>query len=182
MGREKISKPVCTRCKSYLLYGESLPRKQNGVTMHAGERFCLGSKKARRFRRSDPKIHVPSWCPKRKAPCELRVYGFKNLDEAYMHHSLSLSLGHAIVPEARRYAVKYETTTNLTPADFWEECYYGKSDDELVGEYVRQYNIVEVDDGIKPVCFYKVDGEYEILHIFDTEKARKNKLVQEDTD
>ena len=42
--------------------------------MHMGERFCTGGKRARKFKRSDPKIYVPDWCPTRKKPCELRVY------------------------------------------------------------------------------------------------------------
>lgn len=182
MGREKINKPVCAICDCYLLYEESLPRKQNGVTMHAGERFCLGGKRGRRFRSSDPKIHVPSWCPKRKSPCELRVYGFKNQNEEDMHTWLSLSLGRAIIPEARRYAVEYELTTSLTPKEFWEECRYNRSDAELVGVTIPQYHIVEVYDGLKSVFFYKVDGEYQIVHVFDSEKARKNKLEQGDAD
>ena len=177
MARERIPTPVCANCGCYLRYLEDPPRKQNGVMMHMGDRFCLGGKRARRFRRSDPKIYVPSWCPKRKSPCELRVYRFKNRNEAALHSSLSLSLGRAISPEARRYAVEYDLTTTLTPKEFWNGCCHHKSDAELVGAAVHQYHIVEVDDGILPVCFYKVDGKYQILRGFDTETARKNDLV-----
>lgn len=182
MSRENIPAPVCMNCECYLCYQEHMPKKQNGVTMHLGERFCLGSKRARRFRRSDPKLHVPSWCPKRKSPCVLRVYGFKNRDEAAMHSCLCFALGKAVSPEARRYAVEYELTTSLTPKDFWEECCYSINDAELVGAEVSQYGIVEIDDGIMPVCFYKVDGEYQVLRFFDTGKARANELEREDTD
>ena len=45
---------------------ESLPIKKKGVTMHLGECFCVAGKRARKFKRSDPKIYVPDWCPKRK--------------------------------------------------------------------------------------------------------------------
>ncbi len=182
MGRGKISKPVCANCDCYLLYEESMPQRQCGLTMHPGERFCLGGKRGRRFRSSDPKIHVPSWCPKRKTPCELRVYGFKNQNEEDMHTWLSLSLGRAIIPEAGRYAVVHELTTSLTPKAFWEECRYNRGDAELVGVTVPQYHIVEVYDGIRSVFFYKVDGEYQIVRVFDSEKARQNKLEREDMD
>lgn len=55
-----LRKVICSECKSHLLCTESMPVKKNGVTMHFGDRFCLGGKKPRRFGRSDPKIYVPS--------------------------------------------------------------------------------------------------------------------------
>ena len=176
MSRERIPTPVCANCNRYLRFLEDRPRKQHGVMMSPGERFCLGSKRVRRYRHSDPKIYVPSWCPRRKTPCELRVYAFKNQNEAAMHHFLSLALGHPISPMAGSYAVEHDLTTILTPKEFWNGCYHHKSDAELVGTVVHQYYIVEVDDGIQPVCFYKVDGKYQILYGFNTEKARKNLL------
>ena len=175
MPRETIPCPICAECRHYLRFSESLPKKQHGVMMRSGDRFCLGSKKARRFGKNDPKLYVPSWCPKRKTPCELRVYGFKNPGEAAMHSSLSLSLGSAISPEGRRYAVEFERTVNFTPREFWNDC-QSKSDTKLLGFPVLQYHVVEVDDGLRPVCFYKVDGGYRIARFFDTARARTNKM------
>lgn len=61
-----LRKETCYECEKHLRYMESSPAKQMGVTMHMGEHFCTGGKRARKFKRNDPKIYVPSWCPKRK--------------------------------------------------------------------------------------------------------------------
>ena len=76
-----LRKPTCADCPHNLQYMERLPIKKKGVTMHLGERFCVAGKRARKFKRSDPKTYVPSWCPRLKAPCELRIYGFKHQRE-----------------------------------------------------------------------------------------------------
>jgi hypothetical protein len=39
---------------------------------------------------------------------------------------------------------------------------------------------VEIDDGIRPVCFYKTGHGYQVVWNFDTAAARKN--VREDID
>lgn len=68
-----LRKPTCSDCPHNLQYMERLPIKKKGVTMHLGERFCVAGKRARKFKRSDPKTYVPSWCPRLKAPCELSL-------------------------------------------------------------------------------------------------------------
>lgn len=103
-----LRKPNCSDCPHNLQYMESLPIKKKGVTMHLGERFCVAGKRARKFKRSDPKTYVPSWCPRLKAPCELRIYGFKNQREWRMHRSMRAYLGEDTSPSAFRYAVRYE--------------------------------------------------------------------------
>ena len=57
--REGPKKPACFGCPDDLRYSDPIPKKNMGVMMHMGERFCTGGKKARRFKRSDPKITVP---------------------------------------------------------------------------------------------------------------------------
>lgn len=88
-----LRKPTCSDCPHNLQYMESLPIKKKGVTMHLGECFCVAGKRARKFKRSDPKTYVPSWCPRLKAPCELRIYGLKNQREWRMHRSMCAYLG-----------------------------------------------------------------------------------------
>lgn len=117
-----LRKPNCSDCPHNLQYMESLPIKKKGVTMHLGERFCVAGKRARKFKRSDPKTYVPSWCPRLKAPCELRIYGFKNQREWRMHRSMRAYLGEDTSPSAFRYAVRYEGHTDLAPYEFFECC------------------------------------------------------------
>lgn len=99
-----LRKETCYECEKHLRYMESSPAKQMGVTMHMGERFCTGGKRARKFKRNDPKIYVPSWCPKRKIPSELRVYCFKSTVDWMLHERLCYDLGKEVSPEAHRYA------------------------------------------------------------------------------
>lgn len=48
-----LRKETCYECEKHLRYMESSPAKQMGVTMHMGERFCTGGKRARKFKRND---------------------------------------------------------------------------------------------------------------------------------
>lgn len=175
----ELRKVTCAECKSYRKYMESMPVKQKGVTMHFGERFCLGGKKPRRFGRGDPKIYVPSWCPKRKVPCELRIYGFKSTEQWMMHYNLCSSMGRDILPEARRYAVEFELHTDLTPREFAKRC-NDEPDAETLHVAVHRHYVVEIDDGIKPAFFYKTEHGYQHLALFDAATARKN--VKEDAE
>lgn len=110
-----LRKATCSECKSHLHYMENMSVKKNGVTMHFGDRFCMGGKKPRKFGRGDPGIYVPTWCPKRKVPSELRIYGFKSVEQWMLHHDMCEQLGTDISPSAFRYAVAYELHTPLTP-------------------------------------------------------------------
>lgn len=174
-----VRKPTCVGCPDSFRYEGSIPMKQHGVMMHLGERYCIGGRKARRFRRGDPTVYVPAWCPKRKSPCELRIYGFKSQDDWMLHTMLCQELGHAISPSANRYAVDFELRTELTPPEFWRRC-----DTEPIGELlhvaVHRYQVVEIDDGLKPCFFYKTDEGFEYCPQFDAQTARKN--TKEDTD
>lgn len=174
-----LRKPNCSDCPYNLQYMERLPIKKKGVTMHLGERFCVAGKRARKFKRSDPKTYAPSWCPRLKAPCELRIYGFKNQREWRMHRSMCAYLGEDTSPSAFRYAVRYEGHTDLAPYEFFE-CCNEKSDDEILGAAVQHYDVVEIDDGIKPAFFYKTEHGYELLFSFDAKTAKKN--IREEID
>lgn len=96
-----LRKPNCSDCPHNLQYMESLPIKKKGVTMHLGECFCVAGKRARKFKRSDPKTYVPSWCPRLKTPCELRIYGFKNQREWRMHRSMRAYLGEDMIAHSQ---------------------------------------------------------------------------------
>ena len=173
----EVRKAFCSSCDKHLRYTEPVPKKQKGVTMHFGERFCLGGKRARKFSRSDPKIYVPSWCPKRKDPSELRIYGFKSTNDWMMHDMLCCHLERDIHPEARRYAVEHEQPIKLTAREFAQRC-NEEPDEAILGVAVQRYQVVEIDDGIEPSFFYKTEQGYELLSLFDAATARKN--VKED--
>lgn len=73
----------------------------------------------------------------------------------------------------------YEGHTDLAPYEFFE-CCNEKSDDEILGAAVQHYDVVEIDDGIKPAFFYKTEHGYELLFSFDAKTAKKN--IREEID
>lgn len=170
-----VRKPVCSGCPHELCYDGPIPKRQFGVMMHMGERFCTGGKRARRFKASDPKIYVPSWCPKRKSPCEVRVYTLKSAFDRFLHCQLAHDLGQAFSPGGSRYALRAETHTLLTPREFGAQCSVEPCEN-LLDIPVRTYEVVEIDDGLKPVFFYRNDWSYSLVILFDAETAKKNKL------
>ena len=170
-----VRKPTCSGCSCELYYSDPIPKKQLGVTMHMGERFCTGGKRARRFKRGDPKIYVPSWCPKRKSPCEVRIYAPKSAFDRFLHQQLARDLGHAFSPDGHRYALRAQTQTLLAPKEFWAQCNMGPCEN-LLDIPVHSYEVVEIDDGLNSVFFYKRDWNYELAGLFNAEAAKKNKL------
>lgn len=49
-----LRKATCSECKSHLHYMENMSVKKNGVTMHFGDRFCMGGKEAPKVRTRRP--------------------------------------------------------------------------------------------------------------------------------
>ncbi len=172
--RDGPKKPTCFDCPHNLCYSDSIPKRTMGVMMHLGERFCTGGKKARRFKRGDPKIYVPNWCPKRKNPCELRIYVFKSADRWWLHRSLEQSLGRSLSPEGCDYALTQKLTTELSPRDFWKGLEQ-RSYQELLDVSLEPDSVVEIDDGLKAAFFCYKNGTFEMAPFFDADTARKNK-------
>ena len=178
--REALRKPVCSSCPHNLHYSDAVPKRAMGVMLHMGERFCTGGKKPRRFKRVDPKIYVPSWCPKRKSPCELRVYGFKSIRDEWLHSDLCRSIGKPLPPEEHRYALIYEGRTDLSPRDFWERCgIMPDPENGILENPVQKYQVLEIDDGLKPVFFYRTERGFKLHYSFNTEIVRENKLEED---
>lgn len=171
---ERVPVPACWRCDKYYHYCETVTKYQHGVTMYLGDRFCLAGKRARKFRARDPKQKPPAWCPKRKTPCELRVYRFLDEETRQMQTFFAGLRGSDLAPTKSAYGVCFEGTTEWTPRRFWEICnQYGAELKLPVA--VEPFDVVEIDDGLQPVCFYRTYAGFRLLHKydFDTKDARK---------
>jgi hypothetical protein len=70
-----------------------------------------------------------------------------------------VTLGKELSPEARRYTVVAETTTEMSAKDFWEQCSYDAGP-LLLDVTVPRHGIVEIDDGLLPNYFYLCDGGF----------------------
>lgn len=167
----KLRQPTCHDCASRFQYDGSLPMKKHGVNMRPGEVFCTFEKKARRFQKNDPRVHVPQWCPKRLKVRKLRIYGFKDAGEWMLHERLCRDLGKDLSPEGFRYAVEHEMDTELTTKEFLERS-LNETDAELLnGVTLTRYQVLEINDGLRPVFLYKTDAGYRYEPYFDAKAA-----------
>lgn len=170
-----IRKPQCGDRPCYLRCEGNIPQKVKGRTLLPGKRYCAGGKRIKPFRSSDPKIRIPSWCPLRKAPAELRIYCVKSVFSWELIRMLRLD-GIEYFPCETDYALRYEGTTDVTAAQFQQEL-REKSADNILNTPVYMDEIVEIDDGLTPYCFY-FSEERPMPYVirFSGAAARKNLL------
>ena len=162
-----LSNTHCANCPAYYQHIMAAPEELRGKMLHYGDRVCTHGKKVRRFGKRDPKVQVPDWCPRRISPPRLRIYDFRSTYDWAFQTILKLS------PLAHRYCVLYEGTIELSAKTFWSQCNKDRYGNPLP-IHVPLSGIVEIDDGIQPVCFYRTDKGYELLEGFDTVAARGN--------
>ena len=168
-----VTLPSCAGCSCFVSCMKS-GMEVRGVKLSPGCRYCV-CKRPRRFSGKASRPRVPDWCPRRKHPCELRIYDFKSTRDRMMHTLFHCETGKVATPEPRRYSVAYEGQKELTPRNFWLAC--GKVPAvELIGQDVRRYSIVEIDDGLRPYCFYRLESCFIPLPYFHTETARNNAM------
>ena len=144
--------PGCGECPHHQRVGGAL----------CGTRYCAGFKrrKPKRFRKSDPTSKAPKWCPRRIAPPACRVHGFKDERSAYMDLLWRAEYGSGrmepIAPSPHRYAPRTEIPLGMTARQFFDATQERPLRDILPKD-VADGEIIEIDDGLKPYCFYKLD-------------------------
>ncbi|MFR8333608.1 MAG: hypothetical protein ACLU9S_15655 [Oscillospiraceae bacterium] len=74
--------------------------KKYGVMMRLGDVFCVFGKKARRFKKSDPKLKVPQWCPRRLPMRKLRILRLSGCQSSAATRRLCWDLGRDVTPGA----------------------------------------------------------------------------------
>lgn len=164
--------PTCMDCPCRLEFAERTSRILNGTRLQPFEKYCTAARHPKLIRKSNLMKKPPSWCPRLKSPCELRVYGFID-DEARQIHSFFTNLyGNEGDPRESRCAVRFEGTIDLTAREFWRRCNKYGADLELPTD-VKLYEVVEIDDGLRPVCFYHAATGYRLATHFKPERVRK---------
>lgn len=167
----KLREPTCYGCPSRLLYEGNFPVKKQGINMKPGESYCTYERKARRFMKRDPVTRVPAWCPKRLTRRKMRIYGFKDVGEWLLHERLCCDLGRDLSPEGRHYAVEQEMDTDLTAKEFLERSVSETDAQLLSGVTLSKYQVLEIDDGLQPVFFYKTAHGYVYEPFFNAKAA-----------
>ena len=170
--RDRLSPPSCASCEHSYYHEERTSRIMKGVRLQPYEHYCFKCKRPRLFRGKDPKHKVPAWCPKRKTPSELRIYSFRTADDWILHEQLCKSCGKEIQPTAYRYAVRRETTSTLSPYEFWRRR-ETETESELLPVPITLHEVVEFDDGLKPVFFYKTSRGFKVAYGFKPAAAHK---------
>lgn len=149
MKRIQIYDPRCSSCDFLIVQGCGVSETK----------YCSNFKrrKPRRFRASDPKYKVPSWCPRLLRPPMLRVY---RLDDVFRLPGDLLETGtpapERIVANALHYRLEQETTSGMTARQFYQTVSKHRNVVESV-ENIEIGDIIEIDDGIRPYFFYCYD-------------------------
>lgn len=175
---KKPTQTTCADCSFYAQNHWTATLECGGLLLQPGCRACLGGRRPRRFRSGDPKVALPAWCPRRKNPCDVRIYELKSSHDWFLHHALSTQLGHAITPAAHRYGLAATLQTELTALAFWKRAMPPSVASPLPVP-IALYGVVEIDDGIHPVFFYQTAEGLELLSDFDAETAKHNTVSTE---
>lgn len=173
---DTLPQPTCHGCSRNYRHRSETPMKDRGVTMYPGGHYCIAGKCAHRFSAKDPVTRVPKWCPKRKSPCELRIYGFINEQARMMHTFLSDDLKGDKHPSEHHYGLRFETAVDLTPHEFWRRV--RKGEELSLPTETRLFEIVELDDGLTSACFYLTRTGYRIEPLFRSADARQRSVAE----
>ena len=174
MADTPIRKPHCATCPYYGHNDGPVAQKVKGAFLRVGSRYCSGGKRIRVFKPSDPKVYVPSWCPRRKSPAELRVYCYKDDNTWYLRRLFEQDGIHS-TPSGYEYAVRYEGSVTVTARDFYEQMQTQPIAD-ILGFQVEIGEVIEIDDGLVPYYFHVREYGTDVFTYFDRDRARKNQL------
>ena len=151
MKKQKYTFPEenCWNCQFYQKVG----------SLASETRYCHGfkRKKARRFRSNDPLIKAPKWCPRRISPPICRIYGFKDERSEYMEGLFrrDYDKDKSASPSPQHYAPRQEISLGLTAKRFYDEVQNHPLHEVLPPDAdVKDGEIIEIDDGLKPYYFY----------------------------
>ncbi len=153
-------------------------------------RYCSGfpkKRKARRFRKSDPKYKPPKWCPRRISPPVCRVYGFKDRESELSAWLLNQDMtsgkgiGQKVSPTvlAYHYKLRLELPLAMTAKQFYEAMQFEA--DTCAADEVRNQveygEVIEIDDGLKPYYFYFTSFRVIPLPYFDRSRVQPSEPV-----
>jgi len=179
MAKQKYTfpKPYCPGCPYHETEGTGLVQT----------RYCNGfpkKRKARRFRKSDPKYKPPKWCPRLISPPACRVYGFADEEREFLDWRLNrrdYRAGACIVASASRYRLRCEMTLGLTARQFYDAAQKESMENLFfdVGVDLEYGEVIEIDDGLNPYYFYYLNyGKVIPLTLFDRSQVQAAPSVE----
>ena len=165
--QRSFAEPGCIGCDAHLDFGLS--------------RYCAGFKNKKRrkaFRKSDPAYKAPKWCPKRKSPCEYRIYSYANEQTSALARAFAEDeiRGELAFPMAYRYRLRAEGKTGLTPALFFENANSPEEAPLFEGESIEQGDVVEIDTGLAQFFFYCVTPHDFRMAFLDVRRIQNGRI------
>ena len=168
MIREPIHEYLCSQCP-HNHYHAGPTKRVSGIALQSGTRYCDAGKRPLKFGKSDPKQHVPTWCPLYLSPRILRIYQQCSFWALIRKQKASDKLY-----VASDYSVRYSGVTDLTARTLFQK---SKTESlyQVLGMSVTEDEIIEINDGLKPNYFAVCkNGRISSIH-FDGARARMNK-------
>ena len=169
--QKSFAEPGCIGCEAHLDYGLS--------------RYCTGFRNRKRrkpFRKNDPAYKAPKWCPKRKDPCEYRIYSYADERSAVMARLLETDEAgdrELVFPLAHRYRLRAEGKTGLSPKAFYEQANAGDLSSPLPDESIHTRDVVEIDTGLGQFFFYCAASHDFRTAFFDVKRIQTGKTTDE---
>ena len=151
MYEEKVRKFKCYYCSDCKLYAGSETKIVHGRRMKPNTKYCTGGKKIIIFRSDDPKVNVPKWCLSgacrphcgfttsvhRKSRQERAC--LRPTESRFSHTPAAMQCGMRESHLIRRWNLQSKSKNHSLA--------------ELLSMQLLPYEILEIDDGIRPYCF-----------------------------
>ena len=177
MYKEKVRKFKCYYCSDCKLYAGSETKTIHGRRMKPNTKYCTGGKKVIIFRSDDPKVNVPKWCPKRRM---LLCYG--STTSALWKLSWAkvclrpTEFRFSPTPAAMQCGMRGLTLYRDGICKANQKVLFGRT----APYAAAAYEILEIDDGIRPYCFLVERlGRVRCIR-FKSDIARENKFDESD--
>lgn len=172
MPTKKITRFRCAECPFRFTYREAVPKKVPGAFLKSGGVYCKGGKKVRGFKKKDPKVYPPSWCPRQKSPVEYSIYTYKDSNAWLLYHLLQAD-GAAYSPCGFEFALRTEGQIDFSAGAFQDEI-ERRSPSDVLGVPECCGEVIEIDDGLKPYFFHVTEMCVKPLYSFNKDAAREN--------
>ncbi len=145
-------------------------------------RLCMGGKwkkRGRRFRASDPQYKAPKWCPKRLPIPICRVYGFADEMSREMETASMLLQQDTYSPLAFHYKLRGETPLGMNAKEFYDAMREQTLEDIMPEQRVEYGEVLEIDDGLKPYFFVRINSTTVLsISFFALDMVKKSEVLK----
>ena len=144
--------------------------------------YCTGKgKNSRRLKKKDRGAFPPDWCPRYIDPPKLRIYS--PVGKKHALDRFDKSTWYTPNPSPQQYRLRLEMDSPISAFNLYEsitgllQWRSVRLEDvcELAGTEVEDEDVLELDDGIRPICFYldtRLDEVFTVIR-FNVQQFRR---------